>query len=100
MRQLNKKINYESLDTDLTGTFSKEIQQALDKKAHKFLSRLTVKQAGFTSFPRYTNQTTRRIVDKSFMVPRGEIVELQQCSPRELLVARLPRAARLILRIN
>ena len=29
-----------------------------------------------------------RLVDKSFMVPRGEIVELQRCSPRELLVAR------------
>ena len=32
-------------------------------------------------------------MDKSFIVPRGEIVELQRRSPRELLVVRLLRAA-------
>ena len=35
------------------------------------------------------------LVDKSFMVPCGKIVELQRRFPREVLVARLLRAARL-----
>ena len=47
MRQLTNRTNYETLDSDPTGNFCKEIQETLDdmrdnnhlsKKAHKFLS--------------------------------------------------------------
>ena len=61
MRQLNNQTNYKPLDTDPTGTFSKEIQLTLDemhdrdnlsKKAHKFLSPVDCRTARFYLLPK------------------------------------------------
>ncbi|XP_071792086.1 uncharacterized protein [Asterias amurensis] len=61
MRQLNNQTNYKPLDTDPTGTFSKEIQQTLDemhdrdnlsKKAHKFLSPVDCRTVRFYLLPK------------------------------------------------
>ena len=59
MHQLNR-TSYEPLDLDLTGTLSKDIQRTLDdirdrshlsRKAHKFLSPIDCRPAGFYLLP-------------------------------------------------
>lgn len=61
MRQLSNHTNYKPLDSDPTGTFSKDIQRTLDdmrerdqisKKAHKFLSPRDCRTARFYLLPK------------------------------------------------
>ena len=61
MRQLTNRTNYETLDSDPTGNFCKEIQETLDdmrdnnylsKKAHKFLSPTDCRTARFYLLPK------------------------------------------------
>ena len=61
MRQLTNRTDYETLDSDSTGNFCKEIQETLDdmrdnnhlsKKAHKFLSPTDCRTARFYLLPK------------------------------------------------
>ena len=60
IHQLNNRTSYEPLDLDLTGTLSKDIQRTFDairdrnhlsRKAHKFISPIDCRLAGFYLLP-------------------------------------------------